>query len=357
MIEYAVYDERTREAVLALARARFAPSAEHDIDRLLANPLRAERPAAGDVVLVDGRAVCFQALIARQVHLGQEVLRGHAGGSFVKAEKGCPAEALLGVVNLEQSNAGLSDLAMGNTCISRVAALSKALGKKAGPDSWKTVRFAVLRPFLLAALIFWRKVLKREQPAVAPLGPTKPGRRYAQKGGLVVRRDAVLDKSALDAFWRRYLSTNRGLVLSRTSAELDWLFGEGVAAGTTAFLSLRRGESVEGYVVVRRMRTSPRRWQVVDLITLDDDVGRLDLLLWGAKRFLRREAGAIMLEATGFPDRVQPLLRQAFPFERKLAHNPFVWRAPRPETSSRIIAALQAQEGWFFGPYDGDYCV
>ncbi len=64
-----------------------------------------------------------------------------------------------------------------------------------------------------------------------------------------------------------------------------------------------------------------------------------------------------MLEATGFPDRVQPLLRKTFPFVRKLAHNPFVWRATRAETASRIKAALKAQEGWFFGPYDGDYCV
>ena len=357
MIEHTVYDERTREAVLALARARFAPLVDHDIDRLLANPLRAERPAAGDVVLADGKAVCFQALIARRVHLGWETLQGHAGGSFVKAEKGCPADALLGVINLEKSNAGISDLAMGNTCIYRVAALSRALGKKEGPDSWRSVRFAVLRPFLLAALVFWRKALKREQPAVAPIGPTKPGRRYANGHGLVVLRDAVLDKAGLDVFWSRYLSTNRGLVLSRTSAELDWLFGEGVAAGSEAFLSLRRGESIEGYVVMRRMRTSPRRWQIVDLIALDDDMGRLGLLLRGAKRFLRQEAGAIMLEATGFPDRVQPLLRKAFPFERKLAHNPYVWRTPRPETAPRITAALKAQEGWFFGPYDGDYCV
>lgn len=357
MIELAVYDETTREAVLALARTRFDPSAEHDIDRLLANPLRADRPAAGDVVLVDGKAVCFQALIARRVHLGQETLQGHAGGSFVKAEKGCPADALLGVINLEKSNAGTSDLAMGNTCIYRVAALSRALGKKEGPDSWRAVRFTVLRPFRMAAMVFWRKVLKRGQPAVPTLGPTKAGRRYASGGGLAVRRDVVLDNRELDAFWGRYLSANRGLVLSRTAAELDWLFGEGVSLGTTAFLSLRRGESIEGYVVVRRMRTSPLRWQVVDMIALDDDGARLGLLLRGAKRFLRRETGAIMLEATGFPDRVQPLLRKAFPFVRKLAHNPYVWRAPRPETSSRITAALKAQEGWFFGPYDGDYCV
>lgn len=357
MVEHTVYDEGTREAVLALARDRFSPSAEHDIDRLLANPLRADRSAAGDVVLVDGKAVCFQALIARRVHLDRETLQGHAGGSFVKAEKGCPADALLGVINLEASNDGRSDLAMGNTCISRVAALSRALGKKEGPDSWRTVRFAVLRPVLMGALVFWRKVLKRDQPALPPLGPTKLNRRYASSGELAVRRDAALDKAGLDAFWGRYLSANRGLVLSRTAAELDWLFGEGVLAGTTAFLSLRRGESIEGYIVVRRMRTSPRRWQIVDLIALDNDSGRLDLLLQGAKRFLRREAGAIMLEATGFPDRIQPLLRKVFPFVRKLGHNPFVWRAPRPETAARVTAALKEQEGWFFGPYDGDYCV
>lgn len=356
-VEYTVYDEKTRRAVLELVGERFDAANVHAIERLLDNPLRRERPAAGDVVLVDGKAVLFSAMIAKRACLDGKEYEVSVGGSFSKAATGCPSEYLLDVFDLTRSAGASTDLLVGNTCIYRVAQLAKMCGWTKGPSSWEATRYAVLRPALFAALVVWRKVFHRAQPSAAPLRPACLGKTYAARAGLAVRREREVDKAALDVFWRNYLASSRGLVLSRTAEELDWLFGEFVGNGTAALLTLRRGETVEGYVVVRRMADSPRRWRVMDLIALSDDEERLELLLRGAKRFLSREADAITLEITGFPDRVQQLLGRLFPFVRKGGHNPFAWIARRAESSDRLKAALIAQDGWFFGPYDGDYSL
>ena len=356
-IEHTVYDERTRDAVLELVRSRFDAANVHAVERLLDNPLRRERPAAGDVVLADGKAVLFSAMIAKRAHLDGKTYEVSAGGSFSKAETGCPGEYLLDVFDMVRSAGPSTDLMVGNTCIYRVARLAKMCGWTKGPSSWETTRYAVLSPVLFAALVVWRKVFRRAQPAAAPLRPSKPGKSYAAKEKWGVRREPRIDRTALDGFWRNYLSSCRGLVLSRTAEELDWLFGEFVSDGTAALLTLRSGEAVEGYVVVRRMADSPRRWRVMDLIALSDDAERLELLLRGAKRFLAREAGAITLEVTGFPNRVQPLLGRLFPFVRRGGHNPFAWIARRAASADRLKTALEDQKGWFFGPYDGDYSL
>lgn len=356
-IEYTTYTEKTLEPVLALVRERFAESNVPIVQRILENPLRAERPAAGEVVLVGGKAVCFCAMIARRAWLGSKTYEVSTGAFFSKSEAGCPPEYLLDVFELVKSGGDKSDITLANTCIYRVAALARQCGSTSGPASWETVRYAILKPLLFTSLVAWRKLLRRPQPSAPHYCLPPPDKFFAKCGELEVRHDEALDLPALDVFWQTYLSTNRGLVFSRTSAELKWLFETDIAKRETVFLTLRRDKTIEGYVVLHRMNDSPRRWRVYDLIALEDNPERLELLLRGAKKFLRCQAGAITLEITGFPDRVQPLIRRLFPFKIKRGYNPYIWNTRRPETAERLRKALTLQEGWFFGPYDGEYCL
>lgn len=356
-VEYTTFTEKTLAPVLALIRERFAENNVAIVQRILENPLRAERPAAGDVVLVDGKAVCFSAMIAKRAWLGSKSYEVSIGSHFSKSAAGCPPEYLLDVLDLVKSGGNQSDLMLANTCIYRVAALSRRCGSTSGPVSWETTRYAILKPLLFASLVAWRKLLRRPQPPVSHYRLPHSDKFFAKSGELEVRHDATLDLPALDAFWKTYLATNHGLVLSRTPAELKWLFGTDVDKRETVFLTLRQNKTIEGYVALHRMPDSPRRWRVYDLIALDDKQERLELLLRGAKKFLRRQAGAITLEITGFPDRVQPLIRRLFPFKIQRGYNPYVWKARRSETAERLRKALTSQEGWFFGPYDGEYCL
>ncbi|NMA46496.1 MAG: hypothetical protein GX945_08035 [Lentisphaerae bacterium] len=356
-IEYTTYTEKTLEPVLALIRERFAENDVAIVQRILENPLRAERPAAGDVVLVGGKAVCFSAMLAKRAWLGSKSYEVSVGAFFSKSAAGCPPEYLLDVFDLVKSGGNQSDLMLGNTCIYRVAALARQCGWASGPASWETTRYAILKPLLFASLVAWRKLLKRPQPPAPDYRPPSPDAFFAKCGELEVHHDAMLDLPALAAFWETYLATNQGLVLSRTPAELKWLFEADISKRKTVFLSLRRNKIIEGYIALHRLPDSPRRWRVYDLIALDNNPERLELLLKGAKNFLRRQAGAITLEITGFPDRIQPLIRRLFPFKIQRGYNPYIWIARRPETAECLRKAITSQEGWFFGPYDGEYCL
>lgn len=357
-IEYLDFTDDTLPLVSELVVSRFGNGAIASLRKILANPLRRQVIPAGCIAFRDGRAVCFKASMVRRLYFGQEELLGLVGGYFCKAVKGCPLSAVLEVQARAEWNRYPCRLRFGNTCIYTTMRLNAQLGAHQGTNSWSEMRFGIVRPIRLAGLFLRRKLLRLPQPEAAlPVVPPDETTVYAASGGLSVRRLRSVDER-IGNFWRRYLSNNRGVVLSRDRETLDWLFGSDIATGRCVLLALRRDdEGIDGFIVLRPMEDSPCRWRIMDMIVLGNAPEPLYLLLKGAKRFLRRETSAITLESTGFPDFVQPILRRYLPFRRHTGHNRFEWISDDPTVIEVLTETGNTVASWFYGPFDGDYCL
>lgn len=356
-VEYLDFTEETFPLVEGLVVSRFGANALPALRRILDNPLRRRIAPAGCIGMKDGKAVCFKAATVRRAYLGQEEWLGLVGGYFCKAEKGCPLSVVLEVRERAEWNRYPCRGRFGNTCIYATMRMNAQLGAQPGPAGWESMRFGVVHPLRFLRLLARRKLLRRPQPAaprtVAPEVESGP---FARLGAGGVFR-LVSPDAGIGDFWRRYLSGNRGIVASRDPETLEWLFGGAVRAGKCLMLALRRQDAVEGFIVLGPMPGSPFRWRILDLIALENDPVRLETLLRGARACLRRETEAITMEATGFPDFVQPVLDGTMPHVRKTGHNRFEWLTDDGEIRRGIEKTGNSPDGWFFGPFDGDYCM
>ena len=229
------------------------------------------------------------------------------------------------------------------------------LGARLGPQSWAEMRYAIIHPLSFVNLLFRRKVLKLPQLHTFTVKPfTDEQKAYFKKGNLSVRRLSKINER-IDKFWTRYLSSNKGIVASRDIETLKWMFGKDMDEDRCILLALFSGEDIEGYVVIRVMYGSERRWQIMDMIALDNSPERISILLEGAKSFLKKDTDAISLESTGFPDFIQSTLQRCLPHFRKLHHNYCNWNSDDEEIIHAIETDGNASNSWFFVPFDGDY--
>ena len=357
-------DENSIAAAEAVVSERFCPEAVSMLRKLLSNPLRTAGDDIGTVVR-DGDVVAgVTGSIVRRLYFGREPFCGINGG-FLAMRRDAPPTLLFLLLKRAHRPRFGSVLFYSNTCSPSTVKMKPCVGvKNTGPDSWLEFRCARLRRYPS-----FRRRVKRglhlplpELPPfakkpVSPLLCVKERRVFAKDAGRGLVARACLDFAWADGFFSAYLKGNEGVVGSRTTAELDWFFGEEVAAGRSIALVAEGARGVEGYVVVRPSLYDPSRWFVADAIALRNDAETLALLFDAAKASVRECSGAERLEIIGFPMSAANVIAKAFPKARSAACNGFMWGFSDADFGRRCAEGMADGKGWFFGPFDGDFCL
>ena len=357
-------DESTIDAIEPIIAERFCPEAYANVRRLLANPGRASGEDVGVVAFDGSQAGGVTGSIVRRLYLGRERFSGVNGG-FLAMRRDAPATLLYVLLKKAHRPRGGGCLLYSNTCSPATVKLKPCVGVgNHGPDSWESVRIARLRRYpslrrrVKRALgITLPSRLPFSAALVSPLDCARARTVFASGGrrGLSVR--ARLDFEWADGFFERYLAGNDGVVGSRTTEELTWMFGDGVAAGRSLLLAAEGADGVEGYIVACPCPYDASFWQVVDAIAVGNDVSTLELLFSAVKKAVLACSGAERLEVIGFPAWFQPTVRRHFPKSRPMPCNGFMWGFSDAAMARRCEDAMRGEKGWFFGPYDGDYCL
>ena len=319
--EIRAFEESTLADAKQVVADMFSPETCPLLNKMLANPLRKElgERTAGDIAYQDGRPVAFQGAVLRRLYVGQEQIVGVVGSTLCSRPRTSPV-LLMQLMKATIKPRGGSVFFFANTAHIASMKMNRMLGVKGcGPMTCERIRFAVT---------WMPRFLKWTVP----------------KSGLKIFRN--VDQAAFDSFWRRYLAGNVGLVSSRTSEELEWMFGEGLSSGETVLLGHFDEAGLDGYIVLRSTHGGSR-WMVMDWIALHDDGAVLSELLKSAVRFVRRETKGWLLEMIGFSEAAGRIAGKVLPFWRRTKNNSFLWhfaegRRKIPEGS------------WFFGSYDGD---
>lgn len=354
---YASFTEATMADAESVVRAAFDETAVPLLGKILANPLRSELPAGetGDLVYFNGLPVGFEALLPRRLYLGQRPLLGMAG-STMGLKPGVSPLALLSLMKRNLTPRQGSVLWFANTANTTSVKMNRKLcvrGK--GPTTWESSNYAIIHPLRFAWMVIKRKVFKCE--GCSRFGVAIPVREepILRAHDIEVRRLTGISPQIFDGFWARYLASNTGLVSSRSSGELAWMFGETIASGRDIVLGAFAADQLVGYIIVRG--DAGGWWRVVDLIADRNSEDILTTLLRAAKRFLRKRTRAVLVQAKGFPTFACPVLRQELKLSRPVGGNTFLWQFT-DEALARAVGDLTTScEGWFFGPYDGDWCL
>ena len=352
--------ESTLEDAETVVRSRFPPVACQILQKEMRNPLRRICKEVGDIAYYDGKPVCFQAFIARQMFFKTEMLFANVGGMTVLAPN-APVEALIDVRAASVKNRIGHKMGFGNTLCKATEKMAKRHKDKFGPVSCTCWRFKPIRLLSFFRYCFAMKVLKHPIPVWADFDTLKISKFEVRDKNYIVRRLLVFDGLFAD-FWRRYVEKNQGLVCSRTVEELNWIFGEEVKSGRAILLGYFTDNRLEGYVVLKCGSSACRRWQIIDWIALENDKAILDRLLAAGCKFLRKHTPAMLLESIGFPMYVQDVLKRHLPFSRAAGNNFFSYGYRKPKTEGKTFAenceaVINTEKSWFFGPYDGDMCM
>lgn len=354
--EYKPFTEDTLDDALSVVKERFPPEALRVAKKVIANPMRAYCTDAGTIGYRDGRPVAFQAAMLRRLYIGQEVLWGTVGGLTCKVKKGCPLSVLLETIDRAAQPLNNGRISFGNSCRKETADIDQCGGAASGPISCSRFLWRAVRPIECLLYFIRRKLLKGSVPNWNQFS-TLSSVNYCEKiGNHDIRRLYNGWQSRIDEFWVTCLERNEGLISSRSSSEMDWMFGERITKGEAVLLAAEQDDVIIGYIIVGA-EPHARRWLIMDWIAADNDITILEGLVRGACRFLRRHTPAMILEAHGFPAWVQPILEKHLPFKRQMGFNFFNWGAYDGETRRLISSIINSDKSWFFGPYDGDLCM
>lgn len=349
--EYKPFTEETLDDALSVVRERFPRSAEVVVRKVLRNPLRSIDSDAGIVGYRDGKPVCFQAHMIRRLYFGQAEVFGGVGGLTCKVNKGCPLSVMLETIDRACYRAN-EQLLFGNSCCAATAEMDEGTGSFPGPATcsrslWRPIRFWDCLWYVVR-----RKIFKMPIPDW-PKGDLGTGRNFESRmGDLCVKREGQITPDFFDALMADYLTTNRGLVSSRSAEEIEWMYGDKLRDDRALLLCARRNGRPTGYIMVGSDHCL-RRWVILDWFAVRNDLRCLEELLKSTCRFLRRYTPAFMIETRGFPSFVQPVLKKYLSFTQQRGNNYFSWYVlPQYERECRAVA--DSAESWFFGPYDGD---
>ena len=360
--------EETLKDVVDLIKERFGRGGLDALYRNMGNPLRRNFPVAGYIVIEKETPIAFEAVILRKVYIGVRECIGRVGG-LTCIKEGAPAEAIVDIRTAEKNGLGLTGakicLCFANSQCRETAAMSVRSRGEAGPDSCREIRERRIRKFRWFCLRvrYWLQRVRRKCFKIGlskktwPAFDTRSNANYAiSVGNFAIRRLMGFDEAVFNGLMSRYLKTNQGLVLSRTSDELNWLFGTRVQAGSAVLLGAFDKDEIVGYIIVDGGQ-SARRWRIVDWFALKNDMRILEPLLSAACRFLKEKTPAITLCSEGFPTFVQPLLGKYLPHKTMRSYSVFTWGCGKDKAfREELEKIIDTPSSWFFGPYDGDAC-
>jgi len=349
------YDEGTAADFRQLFKDRFPGVDSGLLDVVLANPARKWHSSCGAIAYSeDGQVIAIQGLIPRVAFQGSHrILVASAVAMAVK--KDVDRSFFTGFLSETIRGSG-SDLFLANTTIpgSRKR-LNAAVGVVDGPLSCAEIRERNVRGSGFVARAF-RKVLAKAGLSGSRNLPTVDEPVFA-RGDLTLTRECEIADRNFNDFWEHYLKDNAGLVSSRTAEELRWMFARGLVQGEVVLLTARKGGALQGYAFCRRTDETATCWRVADWIALGNDEKVLSVLVEGAAAFLRRHTPATCLQVTGFPTWVQPLLKRLFPRSVSFGFNKCVWVCLNEKTRDLCGDWVNAPNGWYGCPYDGDMCI
>lgn len=297
--------------------------------------------------------------IPREVYLGQTQLKGAIRGSFYVREEYRDYLSILMFAMLDQQ---WCDLFMVNSSNEHSGPVNRALRFKEGPPSCAGVNY---RAFSYAGLLLYGlRKSKRFSPLFFPIAATIghlfggvwslkkrifPDPLPKERSGLTPRRIENITDELFEPFWNELLVGNRGLLTSRRPELLRWTFQAGLDSGLKIMLGRFDGELLRGVITLRvhTTRDGFPRARVIDWIAVNNDKAVLGDLLRDAILYVWKEKCGILIQLSGFPESVQPLVREYFPRFRGKP-NTFFYK-----TRNREVQTVFS-ESWFFGPYDGD---
>lgn len=279
----------------------------------------------GFVVLDDDDVVGYCGLSPCRIHLGTRPIDGYQMGILgLKTGYGAQMFDLMDAV-LESVK---GSFVIANTANDKSVKLWTTYGGfVSGPEACSFIRYAVL-PLSLLSL-----------PRVA------------------LDANSVHDFTdpRMAEFCRIITQNNRGVIMARTPARLQRIFGLGLAQRKTVLLSIENADGLFAYAVLRAKKFSHtiyKRFEIIDLVALDNSSSYLRLMLHKCIRYARGHGG-IMVEYIGGQSGIGEILDEFLPGRRPALANTSFWFSEVPE----VVEAFQHNAGWMFGPYDGDRCM
>ena len=351
--EYKPFTEETLDDALSVIRERFPPSAEEIARKVLRNPLRKLCSDAGTIGYRDGRPVCFQANMLRRFYFGTKPVLGVAGGLVCKALKGCPLSMLMEVIDRSSNPRAGAAFTFGNSCCSSTADMYDNGGANAGCPSCARELWRPVRIVGCLGYVFRRKILRRPVPTWSAFNTLTCPAFDVHDEDLSICRALDVRTDFFDTLMTDYLTTNEGVVASRTEDEVAWMFEDKIKDGRAVLLCATQGQKPVGYIVFGSDEAA-RRWMLMDWFARNNDFSVLSKLLKVACTFLRKNTPAIIFETRGFPSFAQPILKRYLPFIQQKGVNFFTWSFLPNREIEGFKAAAYTDKSWFFGPYDGD---
>lgn len=338
--------------VKELVSEMFSPESFQVVEQALENPVLKDYPdvSPGELVVQDGKPVAFRMAILRRLYFGKRSILGVVGSTLC-SKKGTHGVLLLSLLKKNVGSRGGSEFFFTNTSCEASGKLNRAVGVKGqGPASSANDHVSVVRQISTAVYLL-RKVLKLGKRNVPIPSVTSDFSVYTH--GVIIKRVNQINQRAVDDFWQRYLISNKGLVCSRTGAEVQWMFGKRIKDGTVVMLQAQKNEKLVGYVMLRFGTDGVVR--IMDIIAIDNEHYVLKALLKGTRIFIRQSTRHFLLKIAGYPPGHSDVFEEMFTFKRPFGYNPCLYKF---EKGCEIdFAQMISKDSWFFGPYDGDLAM
>lgn len=322
------------------------------VKRAFDNPDVPMNMSPGDVAVENGKVLGCQIGYPKFVYFGKtKFLCSTAGCLCLKP--GISPVVLLDLIERTMTHR-TGKFYFVNTACNAAGKTNELLGAKWGPNTFEYTRFGVVNKLKAGLFIFKRKILKVKtvgKKVLVPLNKTYNKNIY----GKTISRFSSINSEVFDVFWEKYVNSNEGVVSSRSSADLCWMFGERLSMGEVLGLGCYCDEKMYGYIILSQSDSyGDMRWEIADMIAINNNVEIIDSLLKGAVNFLRKHTAAQMLESTGFPTWIQPVLSKYMPHKRPQGRQPALYRFLDKVLADEWEEKLDCQQSWFWGPYDGD---
>ena len=155
-------------------------------------------------------------------------------------------------------------------------------------------------------------------------------------------------------FWQRFLAANTGVISSREPLRMSWLFEASIRAGKVYAMAAVRNGRVEGYAMIREMvgKGWAKTFEVIDICAVNNDCDCLRALAKAAVCEAGRHRG-VKVMFFGHMPKQEMWLDGVFRIRRQADHA-FVLCSSR---DAEIKESLLRNEGWFWGPFDGERCM
>lgn len=162
----------------------------------------------------------------------------------------------------------------------------------------------------------------------------------------------------LKEFWQRFLEANTGLVSSREPERLKWLFEDSMKAGKVHMVVAKKDGRVEGYVLIRELEKKligaglAKGFEIIDICAVGNESKCLRALARAALS-LAGKLGGMKVLFYGYMPKQEEWIDDIFKIRIQDDHPYFMYRGYTPEVKD----SLEKNEGWFFGPFDGEKCM